>query len=67
MAYQASRMSIRDYQIEIYLQVWPGATPLLPLARTCWKARMRPRRGTLTPRLREVNGLGMVCGGTLNP
>ena len=52
MAYQASRMSIRDYQIEIYLQVWPGATPLLPLARTCWKARMGVRE-TLTPRLRE--------------
>lgn len=47
MAYQASRMSIRDYQIEIYLQVWPGATPLLPLARTCWKARMGVARRSL--------------------
>jgi alkylation response protein AidB-like acyl-CoA dehydrogenase len=44
MAYQASRMSLRDYQIEIYLQVWPGATPLLPLARTCGKARMGAAR-----------------------
>ena len=43
----ASRMSIRDYQIEIYLQVWPGR-------RRCyrWPARTgRQGRAPLPPRM----------------
>lgn len=132
VACHASRMSIRDYQIEIYLQVWPGRHRCYRWPARAGKQKMRAARplrmavdldpslnNHLTPDavsvrerspnettdgtrrvlpgrrkrphpgpgeramgvydsvtdehhelravLGEVNGLGVVCGGTLNP